>query len=132
MGLAGMPGVWSRLMRLLFGSFDFVVVYLDDLCIFSRTEPEDVAHLAAVCDVLRLRKLYARFSKSVNFLGHTVSAEGLHVDERKTRAIEQWPVPLSAKSLQSFLGLCGYYRRFICRFADFVLPLSELLKKDLA
>ncbi|GMF50118.1 unnamed protein product [Phytophthora fragariaefolia] len=138
MGLAGMPGVWSRLMRLLFGSFDFVVVYLDDLCIFSRTELEHIAHVAAVCEVLRSQKLYARLSKcrfvctSVGFLGHTVPADSLRVDERKTRAIEQWPVLASVKSLQSFLGLCGYYRRFIGRFADIVLPLSNLMKKGAA
>lgn len=53
MGLSGMPGVWSRLMRMLFGSFDFVVFYLDDLCIYSRTEAEHIAHLAAVFEVLR-------------------------------------------------------------------------------
>ncbi|OWZ09351.1 Retroelement pol Polyprotein [Phytophthora megakarya] len=135
MELAGMPGVWSQLMRLLFGSLDFVVVYLDDLCIFSRTELEHIAHCVKYC---ALRSCMRRLSKcrfgctSEDFLGHNVSADGLRVGERKTRAIEEWPVPTSAKNLQSFLGLCGNYRHFIGRLAEIVLPLSNLLKKNAA
>ncbi|KAE9335761.1 hypothetical protein PF008_g13339 [Phytophthora fragariae] len=135
MGLSGMPGVWSRLMRLLFGRFAFVVVYLDDLCIYSHSEAEHCEHLRVVFDVLRSERLFARRSKcvfgaaSVDFLDHTVSQEGLCVDKRKTHAIEQYPAPTTVKQLQSFLGLAGYYRRFIYGFAEIVLPLSELVKK---
>ncbi|OWZ15896.1 hypothetical protein PHMEG_00010390 [Phytophthora megakarya] len=116
-------------MRLLFGIFDFAVVYLDDLCIFSRMESKHLAHG---------QRLNARLSKnhfgctSVDFLGYTVSGGGLRVDGRKARTIETWPVPASAKNLQKILGLCGYYRHFIGEFADIVLPLSNLLKKDAA
>lgn len=67
---------------------------------------------------------------SVDFLGHTVTAAGLQADRRKTRAIEEWTTPTSAKTLQSCLGLCGYYRRFIGGFAQIILPLSELIKQD--
>jgi hypothetical protein len=136
MGVAGMPGIWSRLMRLLFGKFDFVVVYLDDICVFSTSDEEHERHLRAVFDVLRSEKLYARREKcsfaqeSVRFLGHTISFDGLEVDKTKTAAIEQWKTPTTVKELQSFLGLAGYYRRFIHRFADIVLPLSDLVKKD--
>lgn len=136
MGLAGMPGTWSRLMRALFDRFDFVVVYMDDICIFSATIEEHVGHLRAVLEVLRAEKLYARPSKcvfgaaEVSFLGHRVSAAGLHVDSSKVRAIEDWPEPAKPKELVRFLGLCGYYRKFIARFAELVLPLSELVKPD--
>ncbi|KAF0706839.1 hypothetical protein As57867_006671, partial [Aphanomyces stellatus] len=77
MGMAGMPGIWSRLMRRLFDKFDFVVVYMDDICVFSRSMDDHVQHLRVICDVLRAEKLYARPSKcafgvdSVDFLGHT-------------------------------------------------------------
>ncbi|KAF1325142.1 Retroelement pol polyprotein, partial [Globisporangium splendens] len=136
MGLAGMPGVWSRLMRVLFGKFKFVVVYLDDICIFSRSMKDHAQHLAMVCEVLRHEKLYARLSKcefgksSVHFLGHTVTAEGIQVDAKKTTAIEKYPTPTTQKTLLSFLGLAGYYRRFICDFARIALPLHRLTKKD--
>ncbi|KAF1317106.1 polyprotein, partial [Globisporangium splendens] len=136
MGLAGMPGVWSRLMRVLFGKFKFVVVYLDDICIFSRSMKDHAQHLAMVCEVLRHEKLYARLSKcefgksSVQFLGHTVTAEGIQVDANKTTAIEKYPTPTTQKTLLSFLGLAGYYRRFICDFARIALPLHRLIKKD--
>jgi len=138
MGLAGMPGVWSRLMRVLFGKFPFVVVYLDDICVFSANIDEHVSHLKTLFEVLRKEKLYAhrakcKFAKSeVGFLGHTVSSQGLAVDKSKTTAIATWPTPTTIKELQSFLGLAGYYRRFIYQFAHIVTPLSSLLKKDSA
>ena len=136
MGLAGMPGVWSRLMRVLFGKFSFVVVYLDDICVFSSNVEEHVQHLKTLFDVLRKEELYAHRSKckfgkyEVGFLGHTVSDKGLSMDKSKTAAIATWPTPKSTKELQSFLGLAGYYRRFIFQFAHIVHPLSSLLKKD--
>ncbi|KAF1331550.1 Retroelement pol polyprotein, partial [Globisporangium splendens] len=136
MGLAGMPGVWSRLMRTLFDKFDFVVVYLDDICIFSKTMEDHVLHVRAVCEVLRKEKLFAQISKcsfgqpSVAFLGHTVCYQGLSVDTRKTEAISKYPTPNSRKTLLSFLGLAGYYRRFICDFAKIASPLRELTKQD--
>ncbi|OQR84345.1 hypothetical protein ACHHYP_13511 [Achlya hypogyna] len=136
MGLAGMPGVWSRLMRALFDGIDHVVVYMDDICAFSVDMTSHVVHLRAVLDVLRREKLYARPTKcdfgvpQVSFLGHKISALGVHVDNAKVRAIEAWAEPKSPKDLQRFLGLCGYYRKFIARFAELVLPLSALAKSD--
>ncbi|KAF0693701.1 Aste57867_15359 [Aphanomyces stellatus] len=130
MGMAGMPGIWSRLMSRLFDKFDFVVVYVDDICVFSRSMDEDVQHLRVICDVLRAEKLYARPSKcafgvdSVDFLGHTISKEGLHVDQSKVCAIEMWCEPESCKDVKSFVGLGSYYRKFIPAFADLVHPLS--------
>ncbi|KAF1321051.1 Retroelement pol polyprotein, partial [Globisporangium splendens] len=136
MGLAGMAGVWSRLMRVLFGKFPFVVVYLDDICVFSATLEEHLKYLEILFKALREEKLYAHRAKckfavqEVSFLGRTVTKNGLAVDKLKTTAIENWPTPTTVKELQSFLGLAGYYRRFIYRFVHIVLPLSQLIKKD--
>ena len=113
-GMAGMPGVWSRLMRVLFDKFKFVVVYLDDICIFSQSMKEHVQHLTMVCDVLRSEKLYDRLSKcdfgklSVQFLGHTITADRIRVDANKATAIKKYPVPTTRKHLLRFLGLAGY------------------------
>ncbi|OWZ12813.1 LOW QUALITY PROTEIN: Retroelement pol Polyprotein [Phytophthora megakarya] len=129
MGLAGIPGTWTRRMWQLLHIFRFAMVYLDDIYFFSRSMADYIEHL-------RENKLYARPDKSdfgqssVDFLGHTISSRGLRGDARKTRAIAEWPEPTNTKELQRFLGLAGYYRRFIHHFADMVLPLSGLVKKD--
>lgn len=136
MGLAGMPGVWSRLMRVLFSKYPFIVVYLDDICVFSKTLQDHLGHLRVLFGVLRQEKLYCHASKchlgqpKVHFLGHTVSVSGLEVDTKKTEAIAQWPAPHTQKELQSFLGLAGYYRRFIRDYAKIAMPLSLLVKKN--
>ncbi|OWZ04564.1 Retroelement pol Polyprotein [Phytophthora megakarya] len=136
MGLAGMPGVWSRLMRVLFAKYTFIVVYLDDICVFSVNMEEHVKHLRILFEVLRRENLYCHMSKchfgqpEVKFLGHTISAKGLAVDSRKTEAIAHWPAPTNQKQLQSFLGLAGYYRRFIRDYATLALPLGPLVKKE--
>ncbi|KAL4145628.1 hypothetical protein PRNP1_013295 [Phytophthora ramorum] len=139
MGLAGMPGTWTRLMQSLFGGKDFqsfVVVYLDDICVFSRSPEAHEEHLRRVFTVLRAEKLYVKREKchfaqaSVTFLGHVISAAGLSVDPDKTSAIASWPTPQKPKDLQRFIGLAGYYRRFIPDFATMLSPLSDLLKHD--
>ncbi|GMF40454.1 unnamed protein product [Phytophthora fragariaefolia] len=136
MGVAGMPGTWSRLMHKLFDKFEFVVVYLDDICICSKSMEEHVEHLRAVCLVLRREKLFAHLAKcsfgrsQVAFLGHVVSQAGVSVDPRKTEAIAKYPTPTNRKELVSFLGLAGYYRRFICDFAKIARPLRDLTKGD--
>lgn len=104
MGLAGMPGVWSRLMRVLFEKYEFVVIYIDDICIFSRFMEEHVTHVRIVLEVLRKEGLYACLSKcsfgktQIEFLGHLVSKDGLSVDPRKTDAIVKYPTPRPARS----------------------------------
>ncbi|KAJ0410812.1 hypothetical protein ATCC90586_010135 [Pythium insidiosum] len=137
MGLAGMPGTWSRLMRRIFETSElaaFVVVYLDDICVFSRSREEHLKHLRRVFEILREEKLFARPSKchfaqsEIRFLGHIISGAGVRVDPDKTTAVSTWPQPQNAKDLQRFLGLAGYYRRFVRGYADLVLPLSDLLK----
>lgn len=137
MGLAGMPGTWSRLMRRIFETSElaqFVVVYLDDICVFSRTRTEHLVHLRRVFEILREEQLFARPSKchfaqsEIRFLGHIISGEGVRVDPDKTAAVSNWSQPQNPKDLQRFLGLAGYYRRFVRGYADLVLPLSDLLK----
>lgn len=87
-------------------------------------------------DILRREKLYCHLTKchfgqsEVKFLGHTISAKGLAVDTRKTEAIAKWPTPVNQKQRQSFLGLAGYYRRFIRDYATLALPLGPLIKKE--
>ncbi|OWZ06906.1 polyprotein, partial [Phytophthora megakarya] len=123
MGLTGVPGVWSRLMRVLFDKFDFVVVYLDDLCVFSRSEDEHCMHLRAVFEVLRRERLYIRKEKCAFWRASSIFwiIQWLRMDYVSI-----------AKELQSFLGLAGYYRKFICDSANLVLPLRDLVRKAVA
>ncbi|KAE9340260.1 hypothetical protein PR003_g10581 [Phytophthora rubi] len=108
MGLAGIPGTWTRLMRKELSHLGFAVVCLDEICIFSRSMAEHVNHLRQVCEVLREHKLYARPDKcdfgqsSVGFLVHTISVDDLHVDARKTKTIAEWKKPGNIKNLQRF------------------------------
>ncbi|OWZ04132.1 Pol Polyprotein [Phytophthora megakarya] len=135
MGLAGMPGTWPRLMQSIFGGKEFqgfVVVYLDDICVFSRFVDEHEGHLRCVLTVLRAEQLYVKREKcrfgqrSVTFLGHVI------IDHDKISVISNWPTPQNAKDLQRFIGLAGYFRRFIPCFARLLAPLSDLLKNDAA
>ena len=138
MGLAGMPGTWTRYMNKVFpkSRFHFVVIYLDDICIFSKNECQHLVHLRQVFHQLRKEKLFAKPSKcafgqpSIEFLGHVVSADGLRMDSRKLDVIKNWPTPQNRKDIQRFLGLTGYYRKFIQDFANLLRPISELVKKN--
>ena len=136
-GLSNAPATFQRMMNDVLRPFidDFVVVYLDDILIYSRTEEEHERHLHQVLEKLREKKLYAKRSKcefgleKVEYLGHTVGPEGLSMDDSKVEAILAWPVPKGVKELRSFLGLAGYYRRFIKGFAGRTAAISNLLKQ---
>ncbi|WMV45576.1 hypothetical protein MTR67_038961, partial [Solanum verrucosum] len=97
----------------------FVIVFIDDILVYSRSEEEHANHLRQVLQILRDRKLYAKFSKcefwlnSVAFLGHVVSDEGIRVDNQKIEAVKNWPRPTTPTEIRSFLGLAGNYRRFV-------------------
>ena len=114
----------------------FVVVFIDDILVYSKNEEEHEGHLRQILEKLREHKLYAKFSKcefwlnTVGFLGHIVSAEGIAVDPAKVSAVTEWESPKSAKDIRSFLGLAGYYRRFIENFSKIAEPTIELLKKE--
>jgi hypothetical protein len=114
----------------------FVVVFIDDIVIYSKDDKEHEQHLRLIMEKLREYKLYAKFSKcefwlnKVGFLGHIVSVEGVVVDPSKVASVTEWESPKNMGDIQSFLGLAGYYRRFIKNFSKIAKPMTELLKKD--
>nr|GFC86304.1 putative reverse transcriptase domain-containing protein [Tanacetum cinerariifolium] len=113
----------------------FVIVFIDDILVFSKSKEEHEDHLRTVLQTLRQEKLYAKFSKcefwlsSVAFLGHIVSPEGITMDPAKVDAITKWPRPTSVTEVHSFLGLAGYYRRFVEGFSRLALPSTKLVRK---
>src|SRR5262249_43465071 len=137
-GLTNAPATFMTLMNNLFRPVldKFVIVYLDDILIYSKNLEEHERHVRQVLEILRQNKLYAKLSKCeffrsrVNFLGHVVSEDGVTVDPEKTTVIREWPPPKNIHEVQSFLGLCNFYRRFIKDYAQITVPLTNLLKKD--
>ena len=115
----------------------FVVVFVDDILIFSRSKEEQAQHLKEVMDALHAHQLKAKFSKchfwreEVRFLGHVVSKEGLAMDPAKVVAVQDWKVPQNATKVRSFLGLAGFTRKFIKDFTKISAPLTRLTKKNL-
>src|SRR6185295_8733487 len=113
----------------------FVVVFIDDILIYSKSEAKHEQHLRIVLQRLRDHKLYAKFSKcefwldTVKFLGHTISNEGISVDPSLVQEVMDWKPPTSVHQIRSFLGLAGYYRRFIPDFSRIAKPMTKLLKK---
>jgi hypothetical protein len=111
------------------------VVFIHDILIYSKNEEEHVKHLQVVLQRLRDHKLYAKISKcefwldSVKFLGHTISKDGISVDHSKVQEVMDWKPPKSVHQIRSFLGLPGYYHRFIPDFSRIAKPMTKLLKK---
>jgi hypothetical protein len=114
----------------------FVVVFIDDILIFSKTEEEHAEYLRLVLQKLREHKLYAKRSKcefwlkEVSFLGHVVSNRGISVDPSKVRDVLNWKPPTNVSEIHSFLELAGYYRRFIEGFSKLAKPMTALLEKN--
>jgi hypothetical protein len=112
------------------------VVFIDDVLVYSRSEEEHEEHLHLALQKLRENRLYAKFSKcefwmkQVAFLGHVISKGGISVDPIKVQDVLSSNVPTSVGDIQSFLGLAGYYRRFIEGFLKISEPMTEFLKKD--
>jgi len=113
----------------------FVVVFIDDIFIYSRTPKDHAHHLRTALEALRKNELYAKLSKcefwlrKVAFMGHVVFNEGWSVDPQKIEAVSNWPIPKNTIEVRSFLGLAGYYRRFVQNFSKIVTPLLNLTKK---
>ncbi|GBG58871.1 hypothetical protein CBR_g270 [Chara braunii] len=138
-GLTNAPATFQRAMNDIFRDIleQYVLVYLDDILVYSRTLEEHLRHLRDVLDRLHRHGFYAKLSKcrfaqhKVDFLGHYVSDQGLHIDDAKITAIAEWPAPTSAKQLHNFLGLTNYYSNFIRGYARYSYVLtSTLLRKN--
>lgn len=135
-GITGAPATFQRLMEKAVGDMNLlqVLVYLDDLIVFGKTLEEHEQRLLKVLDRLEEFGLKLSIDKcllcqpQVKFLGHIVSASGVATDSEKVSAVTHWKKPVDLKSLQSFLGFCGYYRRFIQNYSAIVRPLTELTK----
>jgi hypothetical protein len=134
-GLTNAPAFFMNLMNSVFMDYldKFVVVFIDDILIYSQSEEEHVNHLGMVLQRLREHRLYAKLSKcelwidEVLFLGHIINKEGLAVDPKKVADILNWKAPTDARGIKSFIGMAGYYRRFIEGFSKIAKPMTALL-----
>ena len=137
-GLTNAPSTFMRLMNHVLRAFigKFVVVYFDDILIYSKNLEDHLIHLKFVLDVLRKERLFANLKKctfctdKLVFLGFVVSARGIQIDEEKVRAIQDWPSPTSVSKVRSFHGLASFYRRFVKDFSSIAAPITEVIKKD--
>nr|GFB66008.1 putative reverse transcriptase domain-containing protein [Tanacetum cinerariifolium] len=137
-GLTNAPAVFMDLMNHVCKSYldKFMIVFIDDILIYSINKEEHGEHLKTILKLLKDEKLYAKFSKcdfwlnSVQFLGHVIDSSGIHVDLAKIEAIKSWAAPTTLIEVRQFLGLAGYYRRFIKEFSLIAKPLSKLTQKN--
>ncbi|CAH9107428.1 unnamed protein product, partial [Cuscuta europaea] len=136
-GLTNAPAVFMDLMNRVFRPYldTFVVVFIDDILVYSKTPEDHEKHLRLTLQTLRENQLYAKLSKCdfwqdrVAFLGHIITQEGVSVDPSKIKAVIEWRAPTSVTDVRSFLGLAGYYRRFVKDFSKIARPLTNLTKK---
>ena len=136
-GLSNAPSTFMRLMTQVLKPFmsHCVVVYFDDILIYSKNIDKHLDHIRQVLVVLRQNELFVKLKKCnfltirLVFLGFIISSEGVHVDEEKVKAIRDWPKPETIIDVRSFHGLVTFYRRFIRNFSTIVAPITDCLKK---
>ncbi|GJY74551.1 putative reverse transcriptase domain-containing protein [Tanacetum coccineum] len=136
-GLTNAPAVFMDLMNRVCKPYldKFVIVFIDDILIYSKNKQEHEEHLKIILELLKKEELYAKFSKcefwipKVQFLGHVIDSEGIHVDPAKIESIKDWTSPKSPTEIRQFLGLAGYYRRFIEGFSKIAKPMTKLTQK---
>jgi hypothetical protein len=137
-GLTNAPSTFMRLMNHVLRPFigKFVVVYFDDILIYSKFLDEHVEHIKCALAVLRKECLFANLAKctfcavKVVFLSFVVSAQGVEVDEEKIKALREWLAPQNVSQVRSFLGLAGFYRQFVKDFSTIAAPINKLTEKD--
>ena len=137
-GLTNAPAAFQGVMNKIFAPYlhKFVVVYLDDICIFSKTYTEHLQHVKLVLDVLQKHKLTLALHKceflkdELLYLGHIISADGVKVDPAKTAAVDKYAAPTDVQGVRRFLGMANFFRRFIKGYAQMTAPLTQLLRKD--
>jgi hypothetical protein len=139
-GLTNAPATFQTVMNKIFHGCmgKFVLVYLDDIMVFSKSEEEHIAHLRQVFEILQANQLYIKLSKchfckeEVEFLGHIVGKDGVKVDPKKVAVVQDWPVPNDVHKLRQFLGLTNYFRKFILGYSSIAKQLTALLNKTAA
>ena len=137
-GLTNAPTEFMDLMHRVFQPYldQFVIVFVNDILIYSQSEREHEDHLRIILQLLRDHQLYAKFSKcelwltEVRFLGHVVSASSVSMNPEKVEVVMSWERPKSVIEIRSFLGLAGYYRRFIKDFSRLAAPMTRLTRKE--
>nr|GFB25849.1 putative reverse transcriptase domain-containing protein [Tanacetum cinerariifolium] len=137
-GLTNAPAVFMDLMNRVYRPYldKFVIVFINVILIYSKSKEEHEVHLKLILELLKKEKLFGKFSKcefwlqEICFLGHVVNSEGIHVDSNKIKAVKNWKPPKTPTEIRSFLGLAGYYRRFIVSFSKIAKPLTPLTQKN--
>lgn len=137
-GLTNAPAIFQSLMNDVFRPFlcRFVLVFFDDILVYSQSDSEHVYHFNQVLSKLAEHKLYANWKKCefgqrvVSYLGHVISEKGVEVDMEKVKSIMDWPVPTTLRALRGFFGLTGYYGKFVQHYAQIAQPLTKQLRKD--
>jgi hypothetical protein len=137
-GLTNAPATFQSLMNHIFQHAlrKYVLVFFDDILIYSQTWQDHLTHLDAVLKVLQDHTLFVKLSKcsfgvvEIEYLGHMVTGQGVSMDKDKVQDVLNWPTPKNVKQLRGFLGLTAYYRRFIKSYAKIASPLTDLLKKE--
>jgi hypothetical protein len=136
--LTKVPATFQTVMNSILHPYirNFVVVYIDDILIFSKTEAEHQAHVRLVLKVLKREKFYickvkSSFAqKEIKYLGHIVNEQGIRPDPKKVEAVQTWPVPKNVHDVKSCLGLVNYFRKFIEHYSEIAMPLTNLTKKS--